>query len=56
MLRLTSLTPQVFMSVAVIPFVEMERAVFLREKRNGAYTAAPYVRQFIQSVSQETNS
>jgi len=33
----------VFMSVAVIPFVEMERAVFLREKRNGAYTAAPYV-------------
>jgi hypothetical protein len=33
----------IFMSVAVIPFVEMERAVFLREKRNGAYTAAPYV-------------
>lgn len=33
----------VFMSVAVIPFIEMERAVFLREKRNGAYTAGPYV-------------
>lgn len=31
------------MSVAVAPFYMEERATFVREKANGAYTAAPYV-------------
>jgi len=41
----------VFMSVAVIPFIMEDRAVFLREKRNGAYTVAPYViAQFLANM------
>jgi len=44
----------VFMTVAVIPFIIEERAVFLREKRNGAYTAAPYVLAQFVAIIPET--
>lgn len=33
----------VFMAVAVLPFYIQQRAVYIRERANGAYATAPYV-------------